>query len=47
MRDAETAWVSQEGFVFIESELKDNCLTLASGSYYADDETRLLILTSE
>ena len=47
MRDTETAWVSQEGLVFVESELKDNCLTLASGSYYADDETHLLILTSD
>lgn len=27
-RAAKTAWVSQECFVFVECEIKDNCLTL-------------------
>lgn len=36
-RTTKTAWVSQECFVFVECEIKDNCLTLANGSYYTDN----------
>ena len=37
LRAAKIAWVSPECFVFVECEIKDHCLTLVNGSYYADD----------